>query len=370
MLLLTICALFDPEPDSLWMLAGILGRLAVSLGLNRRQEIPGMSLPEVESRHRLFWSIFSINNLISIICGLPLAIQEADSNLPLPGVTTEEFAAPGQADHITTLRVARQAITLRQLEGKCLQVVHLRKTLLPSYRERRAIITELRAAAENWYTQGCFLARRELHEVHFHNSVSWLNVNYHGILILLYCPSFFNSHLTPNDLNDLRHAVRKYVQSAHVQFQDRDLALNHTTLSKMLVICRILLHFYFRCEVTASFLDEQQATVLQCIGILGAFPRRWLIAKRSCTVYKRFSAIIGRQRSRLTNELVENTQSAVFGPFLFPAPNTVNSSKLAAVARCPTDDSVQSIALEQTETNIHVVCDDAELLLQEPAIAL
>ncbi|KAF7523974.1 hypothetical protein PCG10_006279 [Penicillium crustosum] len=360
LLLLTICALFDPHPDPLWMLAGILGRLAVSLGLNRRQEIPGMSLLEVESRHRLFWSIFSIDNLISIICGLPLAIQEVDSNLPLPGVTTEEFAAPGQADHITTLQVARQAITLRQLEGKCLQAVHLRKTLLPSYRERRATITELRAAAENWYTQGCFLARRELHEVHFHNSVSWLNVNYHGILILLYCPSFFNSHLTPNDLNDLRHAVRKYVQSAHVQFQDRDLALNHTTLSKMLVICRILLHCYFRCEGTASFLDEQQATVLQCIGILEAFPTRWLIAKRSCTVYKRFSIILQRQRSHFTNELAENTQSAVFGPFPFPA-----HSKLAAIARCPTDDSVQNIASEQTETNIHVVCDDTELLLQE-----
>ena len=67
------------------------------------------------------------------------------------------------------------------------------------------------------------------------------------------------------------------------------------------------------------------------------------------------------------NRMSLTTPAYNAGHFLSDTPkyNTANDSKLAAVARSPADDSVQNIALEQPETNIHVVCDDAELLLQE-----
>ncbi len=110
------------------------------------------------------------------------------------------------------------------------------------------MIEELRGAADNWYTQGCLLARRDeaAHGVHFHNTITWLNTNYHGILMLLYCPSHFNSGpASPDDLLNLHQTVHKYVQSAHAQFVDRQLALNYTTLSRMLVVCRLMLHCWF-----------------------------------------------------------------------------------------------------------------------------
>ncbi|CAK7207270.1 Rac GTPase-activating protein BCR/ABR [Sporothrix eucalyptigena] len=339
LLLLTIYALFDPNGWSPWVILGIMGREAVLLGLNRRR--PNDSEPhrmiEREFRHRLFWSIFSIDRLISSVFGLALTIEDYDSNLALPGVTTQEFAASEQAEHITTLQIARQAIALRDIEGRCLSLVHYghtgpapshstalyqqqqyqQRSALPSLRERRAMVEELRGAADNWYTQGTLLARREAHAVHFHNTITWLNTNYHGILMLLYCPSLFNSGPSePEELLDLHRTIGKYVQSVHAQFVDRQLAFNWTTMSRMLLVCRILLHTYFNlCCGSSSdsdgkgnypppdsapgqmsvILGEQLDMILQCESVLQAFQPSWIFARKGALLFRRLEAAF-RQR--------------------------------------------------------------------------
>ncbi|KAL1892095.1 Rac GTPase-activating protein BCR/ABR [Sporothrix stenoceras] len=370
LLLLTLYALFDPDGWSPWVIVGMLGRESVLLGLNRRGSAdsePSQMLKR-EFRHRLFWCIFSIDRLVASVYGLSLAVQDYDSNLSLPGVTTEEFAASEQAEHITTLQIARQAIALRDIEGRCLSLVHLghgglslshpagpfhqqqqqHRMLLPSIRERRAMIDELRGAADNWYTQGTLLARREAHAVHFHNTITWLNTNYHGMLMLLYCPSLFNSGPSePEDLLDLHRTIGKYVQSVHAQFVDRQLALNWTTVSRMLLVCRILLHTYFNlcCETPASgsnggygggyntagtpgssslappaapeqqlatIVAEQLDMILQCESILHAFQHTWVYARRGSHLYRRLeSAFRLRLRQIQSRDAALATSSSV-----------------------------------------------------------
>ncbi|CAK7240909.1 MAG: Rac GTPase-activating protein BCR/ABR [Sporothrix thermara] len=348
LLLLTIYALFDPDGWSPWVILGIMGREAVLLGLNRRQpsDTEPRRMIQREFRHRLFWSIFSIDRLVASVYGLSLTIQDYDSTLALPGVTTEEFAASEQAEHITTLQIARQAIALRDIEGRCLSLVHFGQgggpalphstalyqqqqhqqySTLPGLRERRAMIEELRGAADNWYTQGTLLARREAHAVHFHNTITWLNTNYHGMLMLLYCPSLFNSGPSePLDLLSLHRTIGKYVQSVHAQFADRQLAFNWTTMSRMLLVCRILLHTYFNLccgpsqvggvggggsgsgsgsgsggfrtsdaapELLSTILAEQLDIILQCESVLYAFQPSWIFARKGASLFKRLGAV-------------------------------------------------------------------------------
>ncbi|CAK7229435.1 Rac GTPase-activating protein BCR/ABR [Sporothrix bragantina] len=343
LLLLTIYALFDPDGWSPWVILGIMGREAVLLGLNRRRssDTEPRRMIEREFRHRLFWSIFSIDRLVASVYGLALTVQDYDSNLALPGVTTEEFAASEQAEHITTLQIARQAIALRDIEGRCLSLVHFGQggpssphstalyqqqqhqqySTLPGLRERRAMIEELRGAADNWYTQGTLLARREAHAVHFHNTITWLNTNYHGMLMLLYCPSLFNSGPSePQDLLDLHRTIGKYVQSVHAQFVDRQLAFNWTTMSRMLLVCRILLHTYFNLccgpsqvgggqvggsyggfvssrpsdsapEQLSTILAEQLDMILKCESVLYAFQPSWIFARKGAILFRRLEAV-------------------------------------------------------------------------------
>ncbi|EPE07872.1 multidrug-resistance protein transcriptional activator [Ophiostoma piceae UAMH 11346] len=397
LLLLALFALFDPDGWSAWVIVGMLGREAVLLGLNRRwpSDPAEPDLLQREFRHRLFWSIFSLDRLVASVYGLSLAIQDFDSNLALPGVTTEEFAASSQAEHIATLQIARQATALRVIEGRCLSLVHMghdvgsgvaaaaigqglslghsaapfqqqpqqQRMLLPSLRERRAMIEELRGAADNWYTQGTLLARREAHAVHFHNTITWLNTNYHGMLMLLYCPSLFNSGpATSEDLLDLHRTIGKYVQSVHAQFLDRQLALNWTTMSRMLLVCRILLHAYlnlctdtdavgassgnrnnyshghghshgysYSCQAPPEHLPdllaEQLDMVIQCENILHAFQPSWVFARKGAVLYRRLEAAL---RYRLQHAHVQSAGSGI-----------------------------------DVANDIHDICDDAEQLVQQ-----
>ncbi|CAK7220068.1 Rac GTPase-activating protein BCR/ABR [Sporothrix curviconia] len=372
LLLLTIYSLFDPDGWSPWVILGIMGREAVLLGLNRcrSNDSEPRRMNEREFRHRLFWSIFSIDRLVASVYGLALTIQDYDSNLALPGVTTEEFAAAEQAEHITTLQIARQAIALRDIEGRCLSLVHFGQagpssphstalyqqqqhqqySTLPSLRERRAMIEELRGAADNWYTQGTLLARREAHAVHFHNTITWLNTNYHGMLMLLYCPSLFNSGPSePQDLVDLHRTIGKYVQSVHAQFNDRQLAFNWTTMSRMLLVCRILLHTYFNLccgpyndgggqggdgsygdfgrggflrpsnstappAQLSTILAEQLDMIIQCESVLYAFQPSWIFARKGAILFRRLEVVFRHRLLQVQgNEVKVSISSSVAG---------------------------------------------------------
>ena len=382
LLLLALYALFDPDGWSAWVIVGMLGREAVLLGLNRRwpSDAAEPDLLQREFRHRLFWSVFSVDRLVASVYGLSLAMQDFDSNLALPGVTTEEFAASSQADYIATLQIARHAIALRDIEGRCLSLVHLghdvgagvgaaatgqglslshpaapfqpqQRMLLPSLRERRAMVEELRGAADNWYTQGTLLARREARAVHFHNTITWLNTNYHGMLMLLYCPSLFNAGpATAEDVLGLHRTIGKYVQSVHAQFRDGQLALNWTTMSRLLLVCRILLHAYlnlctdtdavrvsgnrnynYSCQAppehVPDLLAEHLDMAIQCENILHAFQPSWVFARRGAMLYRRLEAAL---RYRLQH------------------------------AHVPSAGSFTEMA-----SDIHDICDDAEQLVQQ-----
>ncbi|KAL3487358.1 fungal-specific transcription factor domain-containing protein [Aspergillus germanicus] len=260
LLLLALYSVYDPNGMSPWVLTGILGRQAITLGLNRRcRSGSGTTLLETERRYRLFWSSFEIDRVIASVYGLPVAINDENINLPLPGVTVEEYADTEQDYYTQILQISRSIVAFRELEGRVLQKIHLCNASAVanlSHRDRRAIVDDFRSQIDD-------------------------------------CPSQFNSSLSNPQLLDLRRSIRQYVNCSTVQLRQGKLSLNKVTVNRLLVICVILVF----CHDQIGLDSDAPGEITLCVEILAAFPQRWVMAKRSLAIYRRLQAsLLSRSR--------------------------------------------------------------------------
>lgn len=67
-----------------WLMIGVSIRIAMSLGLHLRNEVPGADTSKKETLIRTWWSLHSIECLVSSITGRPPIIPNEDSTVPLP----------------------------------------------------------------------------------------------------------------------------------------------------------------------------------------------------------------------------------------------------------------------------------------------
>lgn len=291
LLLLGLHSLFDPQGISPYIITGILSRQVIALGISRSRRAvgSGLELQEVEARHRLYWSAFTLDRMVSASVGLPFGICDSNANVPLPGITLEEYASPERHYYTTVLQVNRHIIALRQLEENILQKIHLPSSYTTSnltLADRRMIIQELRTQIENWYTQGCLVTPMERDQLPFHNTIPWLNYRYQNLLLLLYTPSYFNSPITMDHLLEMQRCAQKYIQLSAVLWQQRHLPMNWVTLCRFVAIIPILLYCVVRSGDGANPVKE---VAILCATVLEAFPSHWLSAKRAAGVFRRLA---------------------------------------------------------------------------------
>ncbi|KAK1146751.1 Transcriptional activator [Aspergillus melleus] len=76
--------------DSAYIYIGLALRMAVSLGLHQEVMDQAISTEEREHRRRVWWSVYSLDRLLSLTLGRPFSIQDVDINLALPGQVGDE----------------------------------------------------------------------------------------------------------------------------------------------------------------------------------------------------------------------------------------------------------------------------------------
>ncbi|KAH6640072.1 fungal-specific transcription factor domain-containing protein [Truncatella angustata] len=293
LVLLALYSLFDPSGPSAWSLVGMAARQAVLLGLTRRQsETRSLSATDIELRHRLIWSIYVLDRMMATSLGLPAALVDESMNVPLPGLTIDEFASSDRSQFATILQTSRHVIVLRQIEGRILDRVHLLKQSKIStlaLADRRAILQDIRTDIENWYSNGCLVCPPEPDNIPIHNSITWLSARYYYLLLLLYYPSQFTSAVVSKA--ELLRFAQKHVHSTSVLFQQRQLPLNRVTLFRIFPTALVLMHGYVACAADCTpFPAQDDVAVL--IKILEAFSGGWLVAHRASHILRQFLNVI------------------------------------------------------------------------------
>lgn len=288
LLLLALYSFFDASLSP-WIITGILTRQIMKLGLTRKlSNTKDVPLVHIERRHRLFWSINTLDRIVSTSMGLPFGLSDSNTNLPLPGITLDEYASPDRAYFTITLQINRHIIALGQLESEILERIHFTTPLSLVASDRSSIISDLRHKIEDWYTQGCLVSPLERDQIPFHNTIPWLNCRYQNLLLLLYMPSSLNQNLSSEQLHILQGAATKYIQLSAVLFQQRHLPLNWMTLCRFVALCPILLYCIIGGDNTN--LDVKEAA-LSCAEVLESFSETWVNARQAATVYRRIAEI-------------------------------------------------------------------------------
>lgn len=73
-----------------WIVVGVALRFAYSLGLHVRNEDPSASTTKKEMLVRIWWSIYSLERLLSIITGRPSIIVDSACSVPFPAPISED----------------------------------------------------------------------------------------------------------------------------------------------------------------------------------------------------------------------------------------------------------------------------------------
>ncbi|KAI1498035.1 fungal-specific transcription factor domain-containing protein [Biscogniauxia marginata] len=317
LVLLALYSLFDPAGASAWSIVGIVSRQAMLLGLTRRaSDEKSLSATEVELRHRLFWSIYVLDRMMATSLGLPVALTDENTDVPLPGLTVDEFASPDRTQFALVLQTSRHVIQLRQMEGRILQQVHFRKQSEVSsltHPDRRAIIQDIRAEVENWYSNGCLVSPLEHDNIPIHNSITWLSARYYFLLLLLHYPSHFNAFGPVISRAELLRFAQKHLQSTSALFQQRQLPLNRVTLCRLFPVGLVLMYTFMTNAADCSPFPARDE-VAMLVNILESFPDGWVHAHQAAHIFRQFLATIGAVSSYGPLHFSQSSYGQLGGP--------------------------------------------------------
>ncbi|KAJ9641099.1 hypothetical protein H2199_005767 [Coniosporium tulheliwenetii] len=77
-----------------WTLCGLAARDAIALGLHIRNEDPNIDHFKRETRIRMWWSLYTLDRLVTVISGRPSAVRDDECSVPFP--------LPIKEDHLAT----------------------------------------------------------------------------------------------------------------------------------------------------------------------------------------------------------------------------------------------------------------------------
>ncbi|TPX14760.1 uncharacterized protein E0L32_005155 [Thyridium curvatum] len=106
--------------DAAFLYIGMALRMAISLGLHQEVSGPGLDETTKEHRRRVWWSIYSLDRIVSVKSGNPLTIQDEDIGIAMPS------KLPSEPEYCPAV-VLRHYTELSRILGEVLSFIY-RKT--------------------------------------------------------------------------------------------------------------------------------------------------------------------------------------------------------------------------------------------------
>lgn len=291
--------LFKPSDLDPRAIVGVLTRHAQSIGLLAEPQNAADLLPRtLELRRRLSWSVYVFDRMVSISYGLPFGFANEAMQVPLPSIMIHEYASEEGHQYTIALQVSRHVVSLRQLETRIVNSIYNKSSSLPPQ--------ELRRQIEDWYTQGCLLSSSALWEqdqLPFHTTITWLNVRYQNLLLLLYTPAHGDAAAEDN-LPKIQAAAQQYIQLSLILHEHRHLPMNWVTLCRLLSLAAIFLYCIGRWSSSLGEIPE----IPLLASLLDLFPLTWKPAFEASRILRRLTEVISAQKNQLVS-LNNHTQS-------------------------------------------------------------
>ncbi|KAJ5652331.1 hypothetical protein N7507_009757 [Penicillium longicatenatum] len=307
LLLLGLYLLFKPNDLDPRAIVGVLTRHALATGLvSETPTSQKLSPRALELRRRLSWSVYVFDRMIGISYGLPFGIPDDSMQVPLPSIMIHEYGSPEGHQYTIALQVSRHVIALRQLETRIVDSI---------YHQGPPVHTqELRRQIEDWYTQGCLLSSSALWEqdqVPFHTTITWLNVRYQNLLLLLYTPARADSGGEDN-LAQLQAAAQQYIQLSLILHEHRHLPINWITLCRLLSLAAI----FFHCITQWSSTFQEIPEINLLAFLLELFEPSWIPAHEAARIMRRLSETIANNKTPIIPLSKSSASSVITSPGL------------------------------------------------------
>ncbi|KAH8807164.1 fungal-specific transcription factor domain-containing protein [Xylogone sp. PMI_703] len=197
---------------SMWHLVGIAVRIAYELGLHREaayriknEEAMDTETMEIlrdqEIRRRCFWSILTMDRIVSITLGRPMAIDMAEVDVSLPSVEIDHLTRPPATEPDFPSDLNRTAIFIhivnyRLLCGKIMRTLHGLKRPEDDEDSMRKRRDTLALELQSWRskTEDLHLPEMDLSSTMPANwssfrSKEWYEVLYNNAVLMLFRPS-------------------------------------------------------------------------------------------------------------------------------------------------------------------------------------
>ncbi|EPE02450.1 fungal specific transcription factor domain-containing protein [Ophiostoma piceae UAMH 11346] len=140
-------ATLNPSVLDSWYLIGVGMRNCVDLGLHQDPQpldTDAVSPSLLETRRRLWWSMYSFDRSMSIGCGRPTEIIDVLINVQLPSFCIESTATEVEVEGYV------QRYSALQLQSEIYDALNLPLSVLPSHTSPKAIVSNLQTRLETW----------------------------------------------------------------------------------------------------------------------------------------------------------------------------------------------------------------------------
>ncbi|RPD61888.1 hypothetical protein L226DRAFT_72642 [Lentinus tigrinus ALCF2SS1-7] len=145
-----------------WLLVGQAVRAAQDIGLHRSPRRLTISPVEKETRRKIWWGVYTLDRMLALALGRPLAIEDADCDVEIPVELDDELlpqyfaGAPMQQGHISLMRGFVELVSLYRIAGRVLREVYaLDKTRDNLEMDKRAELNRTVEALDRTLNKWC-----------------------------------------------------------------------------------------------------------------------------------------------------------------------------------------------------------------------
>ncbi|KAL2313347.1 Transcription factor [Schizosaccharomyces pombe] len=247
------------KPNAVWLNVGVVVRVAQTLGLHRNSAMWSIGKEDAEEKARLFWYIYYLDRVSSMMTGKPVAFQDDDIDqmVPFYSIYCYYGLKPPEGDPLGTFNFLEAEVQLTRIVGQVLKELYSVSGMKSNSSQVMEKILEFDLLLNNWYNSlpDCMQPRNRFKIPKFCSSNLILtSAIYYSCLILIHRHSLTKNlqvncvHRGTGSITDsqalciaaARSITNLFVESADLQPLIMKIIMYHAFTSSIIIFISIL----------------------------------------------------------------------------------------------------------------------------------